>query len=164
VTVALHTLEKPRKLLLLCFVVVLNIGMLIGLFYLRTTTHLTPSQTVEHYNGSGEVDEGFDVPEHYPKTSQEMLVTTHSHILSLSVIFLILGMIFSFSDTVKGRMKTFLMVEPLASVGLTFGSLLLVRYVSSAFVWITVISGSAMYASFFIVSAILIYDLGFKKA
>ena len=160
---ALHQLDRSMKAMLLSFVVVLNLGMIIGLYYLRTTTHLSPASTIEHYNGSEESGDEMDIPDKYPKPVQEMLVTTHSHILSLSVLFLALGAILWFSGSVRGGVKTFLMVEPIVSVGATFGSLLLIRFVDPVFVWITMVSGILMYASFFLVSAILIYDLAIRK-
>ena len=67
------------------FIFVLSIGVATGLIYLSTTAGTKFSGIEEHYKGSPVKDE-YDIPEKYPKTINNLLLTTHNHLLSLSII------------------------------------------------------------------------------
>ena len=116
--------ELPRKLKLLCFITVFNltIGVGVGLYYVGYTTQYSPSGTSEHFAGS-KISDDFDIPDKYPKPFTELLNTTHTHVISLTFIFLIIGGIFYFNSIITGSMKTFLIVEPFISIIVTFGGI-----------------------------------------
>ena len=144
----------PRELRLLTgiFMFCLISGVSVGIIYLAETTHLTPRGTVEHYVGSTEKSKGnisIDIPENYPKLFEEMLLTTHNHILSMAVFFFLSGGLFYFSSFSSGKLKSAIMVEPLVSVALTFGGLWGVRYIDSSFVYLVIPSAAMMYMSFY---------------
>ena len=160
--ILLHQLPAKFKLLLLLTVVNLTVGVGIGLYYVANTTELTPAGTTEHFSGS-EIDAEFDIPEKYPKPVSELLITTHNHILSLSLIFLVIGGIFYFNSSISGGMKTFLIAEPFISIITTFGGIWLMRFVHPAFVYLVIPSGILMYTCYFIMAGVLFYELGFKK-
>ena len=160
--ILLHQLPVKLKLLLLLTVVNLTVGVGIGLYYVANTTKLTPAGTTEHFSGS-EIDAEFDIPEKYPKPISELLTTTHNHILSLTLIFLVIGGIFYFNSSISGRMKTFLIAEPFISIITTFGGIWLMRFVHSAFVYLVIPSGILMYGCFFVMGGVLLYELGIKK-
>ena len=113
--------ELPRKLKLLCFITVFNltIGVGVGLYYVGYTTEYSPSGTSEHFAGS-EISDDFDIPEKYPKPLSELLNTTHTHVISMTFIFLIIGGIFYFNSIITGAMKTILIVEPFISINKLF--------------------------------------------
>jgi len=162
--IELHRLEKNLKRFLTAFLIVLNIGVTIGLVYLNFTTSMTPSGTVERYNGSelGDVDE-FDIAESYPKQINELLLSTHNHVISFAFIFAFIGIIFYFNSVIGGLWKIILIIEPLVSTVVTFSSIWGIRYIHEGFVYLTVISAIVMYISFYIMSAISIYELNFKS-
>ncbi|MCK6605663.1 MAG: hypothetical protein HUU43_07395 [Ignavibacteriaceae bacterium] len=162
--ISLYQLERPLRIFLFAFILVLTTAVLTGIIYLYNKTSLTPKGAVVHYNGD-EVkgDEEIDIPENYPKPVNELLLTTHNHLFGFSFIFLSLGGIFYFSSVVRGFWKTFLMTEPLFSTIITWGSLWLMRFVHPGFVWLTAISSTILYLSFFIMVTLLSYELLFKK-
>jgi hypothetical protein len=164
--ITLSELDKTLKRFLTTFVVVLSFGVIIGLIYLRHTTSLSPTGAVEQISGTNETEltDDFDIPEKYPKTISELLITTHNHIISFAFIFFLLGGIFYFNSIVKGFWKTFLMIEPLISILITFGSIWGMRYLSESFVFLAVISSSLIYLSFFIMTSLIIFELNFKKS
>ena len=159
--ISLHQLPAKLKLLLLLTVVNLTVGVGIGLYYVANTTQLSPDGTTEHFSGS-EVESDFDIPEKYPKPVSELLTTTHNHILSLTLIFLVIGGIFYFNTSISGRMKTFLIAEPFISIITTFGGIWLMRFVHSAFVYLVIPSGILMYGCYFIMAGVLLYELRLK--
>ena len=159
----LYKLDKSLKRLLATFVIVLTFGVSVGLLYLKYTTNMTSSGTVERYNGSKVDPDDFEIAEKYPKPISEMLLTTHNHVITFSLIFVAIGLIFYFNSIVVGFWKDFLILEPLVSTIITFSSIWGIRYIHESFVYITIVSAVLMYLSFYIMSAIVIYELMFKK-
>ena len=156
--------QLPIKIKLLLFFTVLNLtfGVSIGLYYVANTTQLSPAGTTEHFSGS-EIDAEFDIPEKYPKPVSELLITTHNHIISLTLIFLVIGGIFYFNSSITGGLKTILIAEPFVSILTTFGGIWLIRFVHPAFSYLVIISGILMYGCYFIMAGVLLYELGLKK-
>ena len=159
--IKLFQLDKALKTFLATFIVVLTIGVSIGVIYLKFTTKMTSSGTVERYNGSNENE--FEIAESYPKPISEMLTTTHSHVIIFAIIFVAIGFIFYFNSIINGFWKQFLIIEPLISTIITFSSIWGIRYIHKSFVYITIISAILMYVSFYIMSLITLYELIFKK-
>ena len=159
----LYNLEKKIKLFLSVVILTLSIGVLTGLIYLYNTTNLSSSGTIQRISGSSEISD-FDIPDNYPKPISELLITTHNHIIGFSFIFLIVGSVFYFNSIVIGFWKSFLMIEPLLSIVITFGSIWLIRFISTDFVYVAIVSSSLIYISFFIMIVIVLYELIFKKA
>ena len=156
--------QQPREVrgLFVCFVLALMIGVSIGLIYVANTTSLTPDNTAEHYRGS-ETNDDFDIPEKYAKTLSGMLLTTHTHVISFSIIFFLLGILFSMTSMIKGPWKMVLLIEPFVSFLLTFLSIWGLRYVSANFSMMTMVFGVLTYISFYLISFIILYELLFYK-
>ena len=156
--------QQPTEIksLLICFVLALMIGVSFGLIYVATTTSLTPEQTAEHYRGLDTSDD-FDIPEKYAKTLSGMLLTTHTHVIAFSIIFFLLGFLFSMSSMIRGSWKIILLVEPFASFLLTFFSIWGLRYVSAYFALTTIFFGVLTYTSFYLISSIILYEILFYK-
>jgi len=159
-TINLYQLDPILKKFLFLFLVVITIGVTMGLNYVRHTTHMSNEGIVHRFAGSEQVDE-FDIPEHYPKPISDMLMTTHNHIISFSLIFLAMGLLFYFNSIINGTWKLFLMTEPLISILFTFGSIWGIRFISPAFAIFTIIFGGLMYISFYIMAGVIVYELMF---
>ena len=162
--ITLYSLDKTLKRFLSAFLIVLTLGVTIGIIYLNYTTSMTPAGTVERYNGSqqGELDE-FEIAESYPKQINELLLTTHNHIISFAFIFGLLGTIFYFNSVTIGFWKDFLLIEPLISTLITFSSIWGIRYIHEGFVYVTIISAMLMYVSFYAMSVISLYELNYMS-
>ena len=156
--------EFPGKLKVLCFLAVFNltIGVGVGLYYVGYTTQYSPTGTEEHFAGSTVNDE-FDIPVKYPKPFSELLNTTHNHVISMTFIFLIIGIIFYFNSIITGAMKTILIIEPFISIIITFGGIWLVRFIHPEFSYVVILSGTLMYLSFFIMASTIFYELAIKS-
>lgn len=147
--------------LLIIYLMVIAIGVGVGIIYLFQQSQITPRGIVENYKGS-EVDEEFEIQDKYSKSLPAMLISTHNHILGLAPIILSLCIIYYLLNF-KNKVSTFLMVEPLISLFITFGSLWLVRYVDSSFVILTILSGIMMYLSIYLLIFISIVNLVTNK-
>ncbi|MEE9448740.1 MAG: hypothetical protein V3V72_01715 [Ignavibacteriaceae bacterium] len=159
----LYRFNKPLKRFLSFFLITLTCGMIIGLVYLNQTTSLSANGTINRISGSQE-DAGFDIPDYYPKPISELLVTTHNHIIGFALIFFVIGGLFYFNTMVNGFWKNFIMIEPLISVLVTFGSIWGLRFISIDFIHIAIVSSTLIYTSYFVMVFIILYELNFKKS
>ena len=159
--IRLRDFDYTAKTFLSFFLATMLIGIFIGLGYVYFTTNMNASGTIEHYNGS-EFHEN-EIPEEFPKSLEAMILTTHAHVSSFSLISLIIGLIFYFNSIVSGKLKIFLMIEPFISIIITFLSLWLLRYVNPQFVYIVIISGTLMYLMWITMILISLYEIMFKK-
>ncbi|MDC1276772.1 hypothetical protein N8Z48_01265 [Algibacter sp.] len=154
------TLPKEIKLLIGAFIIVLSIGFYTGLLFVGETSSGNPSGIEEQYLGN-EYDENAEVMR-FKKSDQEMLSLVHSHILSMSIIFFLVGGLISITNLNK-KLQLFLIVEPFVSVVLTFGGLYLLW---SGIIWmkyIVMISGILMTFTFTASTFIILKQL-FQKA
>lgn len=153
----IKTLRKfPReiKMLISVFIFVLTIGVTIGVIYVGYNTDYTPSGTQTYYAGDSVTPE-FEIPDQYPKSFEALLLTTHTHVTAFAIIFLVMGVLMFFTDTLSGAWKVFLMLEPMVSTLVTFGSFFAIRYIHESFSYLTMVSGILMYASYYIMAFII---------
>ncbi len=141
---------------------VLTIGVTTGLLYVYNTTCISAIGISDHFAGS-EMQDEFDIPENFPKPFSELLLTTHNHVITFSIIFFLVGSIFYFNTIIRGKWKFFLICEPFISTVLTFGSFWGIRYVSKSFVWLTMVSSLLLYMTFYCMIIILLYELLIKR-
>ncbi len=141
----IYTLPKELKLLIAVFVIVLSIGFFSGLLFVGETSSVNPNGIEEQYLGN-EDNESAEVMK-FKKSDKEMLSIVHSHILSMSVIFFLVGILIAITKLPK-KLKLFLMTEPLLSVLLTFGGLFMLWEGIIWMKYIVMISGTLMTLSF----------------
>ena len=155
----IHSFPKHVKLFILAFVIILNIGYTTGLLFVGNTKSNTPDGMVENYLGNEDDEDALEMK--FKKSDHEMLSILHTHILSISLIFFLLGGLLALTSLPR-KLKSFLMVEPFLSIILTFGG---IYFLWKGILWmkiIVMISGIVMTAVFYIASILLIIQL-FKK-
>ncbi|WP_397362304.1 hypothetical protein [Olleya sp. R77988] len=156
----IYSLPKEIKLLLTAFVIVLSIGFFTGLLFVNQTSTANPNGIEEQYLGN-ENDEEATVMK-FKKTEKQMLNIVHSHILSMALIFVLLGAILS-TTQLSYKLKVFLMIEPFLSVVLTFGGLYLLWKGITWMKYIVMVSGTLMTLSYSISALIILKQLLFSK-
>ncbi|MFD0835550.1 hypothetical protein ACFQ0I_07250 [Mariniflexile aquimaris] len=150
------TLPNELKVLIGAFVIVLSIGFYTGLLFVGETSSANPNGIEEQYLGN-ENDEDAEVM-HFKKSDQEMLTLVHNHILSMSIIFFLLGILVAITKLNK-KLKLFLMIEPFLSVLLTFGGLYLLWCGHLWMKYIVMISGILMTLTFTLSAFIVLKQL-----
>jgi hypothetical protein len=120
---------------------------------------MTPDGMVENYMGNEEDEEAQEMK--FKKSDHEMLTLLHTHVLSTSFIFFLLGGLLAFTSLPK-KLKYFLMIEPFLSIILTFGGLYLLWNGLLWMKYIVMISGIVMTGVFYLGSLLLTIQL-FKK-
>jgi hypothetical protein len=156
-------IDFPReiKLFIGAFVVVLSIGFYTGLLFVNQTSTANPDGVVENYLGN-EADEAAEIMK-FKKSEREMLTIVHTHILSMSFIFFLLGVLVWLTKLPK-KWKLFLTLEPFVSVLLTFGGIYLLWTGVLWMKYVVVFSGILMTSTFLVSSILVIYQLTLKPS
>ena len=116
----IETFPKELKLLIATFIIVLSVGFYTGLLFVGETSSANPDGIEEQYLGNEDDVEARVMK--FKKNEQQMLTLVHGHILSMSIIFFLTGLILV-TTRLNLKLKLFLIIEPFASVILTFGGL-----------------------------------------
>lgn len=156
----IYTFPKELKLLIAAFVVMLSIGFFTGLLFVGETSTANPNGIEEQYLGN-ELDEDATVMK-FKKSEKEMLTLVHNHVLSMSIIFFLVGLILS-TTKLNMKLKTFLMIEPFISVILTFGGIFMLW---KGFLWmkyIVMFSGTLMTLTYTFAVAIILKQVFSSK-
>lgn len=143
----IHTFPKQVKIFIAAFVFVLSVGYITGLLFVRQTESVAPDGIEENYLGN-EDTEDLSVMK-FKKGEREMLTIIHTHILSMSFIFFMLGGLIALTSLPK-KLKGFLMIEPFISILLTFGGIYLMWNGVLWMKYVVMISGILMTVVFII--------------
>ncbi len=152
----LSNFPKEIKLFIGVFVIVLSVGFYTGLLFVNETSTASPNGIEENYLGN-EDDENAEVMK-FHKSEREMITIVHTHILSMSFIFFLLGILVWLTNLPK-KLKLFLTVEPFLSVLITFGGIYLLWTGILWMKYIVVLSGILMTTTFTISSLFVLHQL-----
>ncbi len=150
----IHSLPKTAKLLLACFLITLSFGFYTGLIFVNENTNNTVEGIKTHYLGN-ENDENAEIMQ-FKKAEKEIITTVHNHVLSMSVIFFLLGMIL-LTTSIHPTLKKVLIVEPFISILLTFGGIWILWLGVDWFKYVIIVSGITLSLAFTI-SVFLIFS------
>ncbi|MBZ0326848.1 MAG: hypothetical protein K8F54_04540 [Altibacter sp.] len=156
----IHSFPKHIKLFIAAFVIVLTIGYITGLLFVRQTESATPDGLVENYLGNEDMEDVQVMK--FEKGDREMLTILHTHVLSVSFIFFFLGGLLAITSLPQ-KLKSFLMIEPFFSIVLTFGGIYLMWKGMLWMKYVVVISGILMTAVYFIGAGAVLQQLFFRK-
>tara|TARA_R110000868_G_scaffold14075_1_gene65667 strand:- start:24407 stop:24907 length:501 start_codon:yes stop_codon:yes gene_type:complete len=157
----IHSFPKEIKLFLGAFVIVLSIGFFTGLLFVNQTSTSSLSGIQENYLGNEEIEDA-DIMK-FKKGEREMLTIIHTHILSMSFIFFLLGLLVWITKFPK-KLKLFLTVEPFLSVLMTFGG---IYFLWKGILWmkyLVIFSGILMTLSFTIGALLVLHQLIVKSS
>ncbi len=144
---SIYSFPSYIKHFIAVFVVVLSIGYFTGLMFVGQSNSHHPEGMAENYLGNEDQD-SVEVMK-FKKGEREMLSILHTHVLSISFIFFIMGGLISFTS-LSNKWKAFLMIEPFLSIIMTFGGIYLLWKGIVWMKWIVMISGTLMTAVFLI--------------
>jgi hypothetical protein len=134
------------------------VGYTTALVFVRQTTRMSPSGIVAQYRGSESAEGAMQ----FPKSFTEMLTITHTHLLSMAVIFALSGVGLALCERVSERWKRWLAVEPFVALLVSFTSMWLMRYVDPRFSILLELSSGVMAATFYLQAALVLRELGWR--
>lgn len=151
----LGTFSKEIRFFIASFVVILSIGYFTGLLFVGETESISPSGIEENYLGNE--DDADAIVMKFKKGKREMLTIIHTHILSMSFIFFLLGSLVWLTKAPR-KWKLFLTIEPFLSVILTFGGIYLMWSGISWLKFIVVLSGTLMTLTFMLSASLIFWQ------
>ena len=155
----IYSLPKEFKNLVVPFILVLSIGYFVSILLVDHTSSLSPTGIEENYLGNESKD-----PQNiykFKKTKYQIYNLLHSHIISMSMIFFITGLLLLITD-LNYYFKMFLIIEPFVSILITFGGIYLLWNGVTWMKYVIFISSTIM-AIVFLISCYIILRQSFSK-
>jgi hypothetical protein len=152
----IHNLPPYAKQFIAAFVIVLSVGYFTGLNFVRETGATAPNGLEENYLGNEEVEDAAVMK--FKKGEREMLTILHTHILSISFIFFMLGGLVAITS-LPPKLKSFLMIEPFVSILLTFGGIYFMWKGMLWMKWIVMVSGILMTVVYVVAAGAVLLQL-----
>ena len=135
------------------------VGYTTGLVFIHHTTGMTPPGVAEQYRGSDSTAVS-DAAMKFSKSYPEMLNITHTHVLSMAVIFIVSGLALALCQRPGLRWRKILIIEPFVALLVSFTSMWLMRYVDARFAWLLTLSSGIMAITFYVQSFFVLRELG----
>lgn len=155
----IKNLSPPIKSFLAVFLFLLSVGYFTGLVFVSQTEATTPIGIQENYNGNEDIENPQVLK--FKKSSREMLTIIHTHVLSISIIFFLTGVLLWGTEESVFR-KKILSIEPFVSVLVTFGGIYLIWMGYTWVSYIVIVSGILMTLSY-VLTVIFIFNDLLKK-
>ncbi|HET8835306.1 MAG TPA: hypothetical protein VFN08_11280 [Gemmatimonadales bacterium] len=134
------------------------VGYTTGLIFIHHTTGMTPPGVAEQYRGNDTTAVN-DAVMKFAKSYPEMLNITHTHLLSMAVIFIVSGLAFALCQRPSFRWRRILLIEPFVALLVSFASMWLMRYVDPRFSWLLTLSSGLMALTFYVQSFFVLREL-----
>lgn len=158
----LKYLKLPWKILITLFLITNLIGLIFGYLLIEEKTSFKLKELVTEYRGNPENSSNDDIK--FPPSTNQMYIFLHNHILSLSILFFIIGGIFLFGTIFSEQTKILIIIEPFISLIITFFGIFLLWKSHSLFAVIVFISGILMLLSYLIMLSLILFELWFIKS
>ena len=157
-TVTWRTVPAAARTLGRWITIVQLVGYTTSLLFVWHTTRLVPPGIESRYRGADpEIAAGETMQ--FPKSFAEMLTITHTHLLSMAVIFVISGIGIALCERVTERRKRWLIAEPFGALLVSFSAMWLMRYVDAHFSWLLEASSAVLAMTFYLQSYLILREL-----
>jgi len=156
-----RTLPPAIRSLARWITIVQLVGYTTSLVYVWHTTRLVPAGVAGHYRGTD--PEAGTAAMDFPKSFAEMLTITHTHLLSMAVIFVLTGLGIALCARPSERWKRFLIAEPFGALLVSFSAMWLMRYLDPRFAWLLEASSSILALTFYVQSWLILREVGARS-
>ena len=134
------------------------VGYTTSLVFVWHTTRLVPSGVAARYRGEA-IDSLASGAMQFPKSFGEMLTITHTHLLSMAVMFVLTGAGIALCGRLSERWRRFLIAEPFCALLVSFSAMWLMRYVDGRFAWLLEASSAVLAVTFYVQSFLILREL-----
>ena len=135
-------------------------GYTTSLVFVWHTTHLVPSGVAARYRGVDPEAAPPGAALQFSKSFSEMLTITHTHLLSMAVIFTLTGVGIALCARLSERWKRLLIAEPFGALLVSFSAMWLMRYVDGRFGWLLEASSALLALTFYLQSYLILSEVG----
>ncbi len=141
----IKNLSRPVKYFIGFFLVLLSVGYFTGLAFVAQTDATTTKGIEMNYNGNEDQPDPQVLK--FKKSSREMLTIIHTHVLSISMIFFLTGVLM-WGTELSVFWKKVLTIEPFISVFVTFGGIYIIWMGYTVLTYLVILSGVLMTLSY----------------
>ena len=156
-TLTWRGVPAPLRTLARWVTIVQVVGYTTSLLFVWHTTRLVPPGVATRYRGAD--PEATQAAMQFPKSFAEMLTITHTHLLSMAVIFLLTGLGVALCARLSERWKRWLIAEPFVALLVSFSAMWLMRYVDARFAWLLEASSAVLAVTFYLQSYLILREL-----
>jgi hypothetical protein len=156
-----RTLPPAIRSLARWITIVQLVGYTTSLIFVWHTTRLVPAGIAGRYRGTD--PEATTAAMEFAKSFSEMLTVTHTHLLSMAVIFVLTGLGVALCAGPSERWKRFLIAEPFVALLVSFSAMWLMRYADPRFAWLLEASSSILAVTFYVQSWLILREVGVRN-
>ena len=138
-------------------VIVQLVGYTTSLVFVWHTTRMAPPGIESRYRGAD--PDAASGAMQFPKSFGEMLTITHTHLLSMAVIFVFMGLGVALCERLSERAKRVLIVEPFVALLVSFSAMWLMRYADPRFSWLLEASSFVLAVTFYAQAYLILREL-----
>jgi hypothetical protein len=160
VSLTWRDVPAPLRTLARWVAIVQIVGYTTSLVFVWRTTHLVPPGVAARYRGGDPEATPPGAALQFPKSLSEMLTITHTHLLSMAVIFTLTGLGIALCARLSERRKRLLIAEPFVALLVSFSAMWLMRYVDARFAWLLEASSALLAVTFYLQSYFILRELG----
>jgi len=150
--VDLVKLPKMVKIFLTMFLINMGIGYCLAILNIQVTEGLS-------YDGISQYYRGNEAKMIYAPEMKEITTTSHTHMLSMSMMFFTMGIVFLFTKTLPKWLKKFVLVDGFGAVIIAVSSFWLIRYVAAPFAALMMLSGMLLGICAFFMVMVPLYEM-----
>lgn len=153
-----RTVPAPLRTVARWLTIVQLVGYTTSLVFVWQTTRLAPPGVATRYRGA-DIDPASTAAMQFPKSFAEMLNITHTHLLSMAVIFVFTGIGVALCARLSVSWRRFLIAEPFGALLVSFAAMWLMRYVDAHFAWLLEASSALLACTFYVQSFLILKEL-----
>jgi len=160
VSLTWRDVSAPLRTLARWVAIIQVVGYSTSLVFVWHTTHLVPSGVAARYRGVDPEAAPPGAALQFSKSFSEMLTITHTHLLSMAVIFTLTGVGIALCARLSERWKRLLIAEPFGALLVSFSAMWLMRYVDGRFGWLLEASSALLALTFYLQSYLILSEVG----
>jgi len=160
VSLTWRDVSAPLRTLARWVAIIQVVGYTTSLVFVWHTTHLVPSGVAARYRGVDPEAAPPGAALQFSKSFSEMLTITHTHLLSMAVIFTLTGVGIALCARLSDRWKRLLIAEPFGALLVSFSAMWLMRYVDGRFGWLLEASSALLALTFYLQSYLILREVG----
>jgi len=160
VSLTWRDVSAPLRTLARWVAIIQVVGYTTSLVFVWHTTHLVPSGVAARYRGVDPEAAPPGAALQFSKSFSEMLTITHTHLLSMAVIFTLTGVGIALCARLSDRWKRLLIAEPFGALLVSFSAMWLMRYVDGRFGWLLEASSALLALTFYLQSYLILSEVG----
>ena len=152
------TLPLYAKIFFTMFLLIMGAGYILALMNIVGNMGFGTQGIIYHYAGSTEDPIGYP-----PMDFPTMATVTHTHMIAMGTMAFLIGWVFLFTQTLSDKLKGLLYFFYFGAIFADICSIWLVRYVTTAAVYLMILAGASVGLCIAIMIGIPLFEMWLQK-